>query len=662
MTSPLRAALPHGLPLLLVAVLSLPGGARAEGWPLRLTGPQARADLTSPSADKRVAAARVLGRHGDAEQAVGALSDALRGERDARVRSALARALARRGDPSAVPALVQVLEMADEGGRPAVTMALGALATGPALRALVEALLQPASEAAATAALARVGPAAVPHLVRGLGSEGAIDKVIPLLGQAGDVTAVPPLIPHTEHARAGVRAAAVQALGALGDDRAVRAVVARLDDSSEEVRSAAVEALGALGGPAEVPLLRRRVQDGRRAERLAALAALLRVHAAQARPFLAGALRAGGPATAEARRLVLDHPHPALLPLLGRLVAEGDADAADALARVDGGRGLALLAAALDRSTDPAARAPLVRALAVGLRRWAADSGMAAARASLAAALDPADPRAWVLGALARLPAAGDWARAGLASADPAHRSAAAHALGLLGHARHATPVAQAALREDDPTAFAALAHAAVMLDAQVPLGPMQALLRRAAVAPDALVLAARSLEGALPAERRALREHARRSLRADDPRLRAAAARSLAEAGDITAWRALVTRLDDPAPEVRLAAARALECLAPDPAIPALRARWRIEEDPWVRHALRDAAEAGRRRPVRGFGAGGREVLRVRIASEGAAAPVTVDVVLPDGRWLRLPSLVTGELFVADLPAGTVDVCVRVA
>jgi hypothetical protein len=36
------------------------------------------------------------------------------------------------------------------------------------------------------------------------------------------------------------------------------------------------------------------------------------------------------------------------------------------------------------------------------------------------------------------------------------------------------------------------------------------------------------------------------------------------------------------------------------------------------------------------------------------------VDVVLPDGRWLRTSALEGGELLLPDLPAGEADVSVR--
>jgi HEAT repeat protein len=153
-----------------------------------------------------------------------------------------------------------------------------------------------------------------------------------------------------------------------------------------------------------------------------------------------------------------------------------------------------------------------------------------------------------------------------------------------------------------------------------------------------------------------------RSALRDQDPRTRAAAARALAIARDRSAWRALVTRLDDGAPEVRLAAALALESLGVPEARDALLAGARVEEDPAVASALLDAAEPTERSrgpvPRRG-----NEIFRARVVAEEAEAiaRVMIDIVLPDGDWLRIATLETGEIVLADLPAGSADLRVRV-
>jgi len=136
----------------------------------------------------------------------------------------------------------------------------------------------------------------------------------------------------------------------------------------------------------------------------------------------------------------------------------------------------------------------------------------------------------------------------------------------------------------------------------------------------------------------------------------------ALATAEDRTAWRALAVALDDPAREVRLAVARALERLAVPDAAAEIEARLRVEDALDVRSALADAAGAAERRPASHRGMRGQEVLRVRVMAAGAqeAEPIPVDVLLPDGRWLRTETLPGGELLLADLPSARADVRVR--
>ncbi len=118
---------------------------------------------------------------------------------------------------------------------------------------------------------------------------------------------------------------------------------------------------------------------------------------------------------------------------------------------------------------------------------------------------------------------------------------------------------------------------------------------------------------------------------------------------------------LDDPAPEVRHAAARALSALGSDLSRAAIGRRLRVEEDEIVAQALRDARAGGRPFPARGLV--GDQVLRVRVVTGSGVADsrIPVDVVLPDGRFLRMRTLSSGELLIVDLPSGSADVRVRV-
>ncbi|HJL19155.1 MAG TPA: hypothetical protein RMH99_26055, partial [Sandaracinaceae bacterium LLY-WYZ-13_1] len=94
----------------------------------------------------------------------------------------------------------------------------------------------------------------------------------------------------------------------------------------------------------------------------------------------------------------------------------------------------------------------------------------------------------------------------------------------------------------------------------------------------------------------------------------------------------------------------------------PALEAVARVEPRAAVRATLEAAARAeGRPPPALGRW---RRTLYVHIATAPglvAVAPhLAVDVLLPDGRWLRELSLTGGEVVVPDLGAGEAEVQVR--
>jgi hypothetical protein len=101
----------------------------------------------------------------------------------------------------------------------------------------------------------------------------------------------------------------------------------------------------------------------------------------------------------------------------------------------------------------------------------------------------------------------------------------------------------------------------------------------------------------------------------------------------------------------VRLAAARALAAIGGAQAAQALRVQARVERDPLVRAAaLGETTPAVPAAPL---------VLEARVRTE--AAPTherpLLDVLLDDGRWLRMRTLPAGELILEDLPAGQADV-----
>ncbi|MCS6962673.1 HEAT repeat domain-containing protein [Thermoflexus sp.] len=96
-----------------------------------------------------------------------------------------------------------------------------------------------------------------------------------LLGQLGDLRAVPSLIEAALHARDfGVQEAAVRSLGQLQDPRAIPALALLLRmEAPLPVRLAAVEALGAFHDPRAREALRGALNDPSEAVRAAARAA-----------------------------------------------------------------------------------------------------------------------------------------------------------------------------------------------------------------------------------------------------------------------------------------------------------------------------------------------------------------------------------------------------
>jgi HEAT repeat protein len=283
------------------------------------------------------------------------------------------------------------------------------------------------------------------------------------------------------------------------------------------------------------------------------------------------------------------------------------------------------------------------------------------------AAAEMSVERSLVLRSVARDPRVGPLLVSSLGADDASVRAAAARGLELLADRRYSPAVAAALASERDSEVFRRLAAAATLLGAEVPYPALRRQLSSIETASEALVAAAGSLSRYGARRSSYLRSAFREALRAEDPRVRAGAARALLVCDDREAWRALVFTLDDAVPEVRLAAASALAHLAVAEATPAIEARWRVEEDPRVLPALLDAAAAPDRRPVRAPELGGRagdESVRVRIVAVGeeGRSGVPVEILLPDGRWLRMRTLPSGELVVVDLPAAVVDVRVKVA
>jgi HEAT repeat protein len=222
-------------------------------------------DLTHRDWQKRRASAEALGRLGSAAaDAVPGLIVALTDVHDA-VRKAAAEALAKiepdwprgTGAAAAVAGLVQVL-----GGR--------------------------SSEAAqhASAALSRIGRAAVPALAEALADEERDTRQVAaarVLGRIGAeaAAAVPTLTQALRSEHTHVRQAAAEALAGIGPAAApaVPALADKLSDWSPAVRQATAEALGRVGPAADVavPALIQLLSDREETARQAAVTALVRI-------------------------------------------------------------------------------------------------------------------------------------------------------------------------------------------------------------------------------------------------------------------------------------------------------------------------------------------------------------------------------------------------
>ena len=241
------------LPIGLLAQDATYDGRTAAEW---------AAQLDSPTASERSAAAVALGRLGpQGAAAVPQLAELL-GDDDEEVRANAAWALGHVG-PAAAEAVAELADaLLDDSaavrGRAAVALgALGASAA-PAAEVLRDGLrdADPASRAAMAGALWCVsGEAgeALPVLLEMLGSDDAPSRrqAAQALERVGPLAAVaaPALVTALGDDAARVRAAAARALAAIGtaDEGIIAALAAAAEDDDEDVRTAAGEALTTLG-------------------------------------------------------------------------------------------------------------------------------------------------------------------------------------------------------------------------------------------------------------------------------------------------------------------------------------------------------------------------------------------------------------------------------
>jgi HEAT repeat protein len=129
--------------------------------------------------------------------------------------------LGRRGDKTALPELIQMLESGDEVWAIPAANVLGEMGEGQAAEALVEAIAGhlPGLHRAAAQALQEMRGPAVPALIRALGHPDTHVRwhAARSLGKISDLRAVPGLLKALEDADSGVRWLAGEALGELGD-------------------------------------------------------------------------------------------------------------------------------------------------------------------------------------------------------------------------------------------------------------------------------------------------------------------------------------------------------------------------------------------------------------------------------------------------------------
>jgi HEAT repeat protein len=243
-------------PIAIPRLLPLLGDARKE---LRFAAVEALGQIRAPEAvaplvaalrepdrNLRRAAAEGLGEIADPRSAPDLLV-ALEDEHWS-VRSAAATALGKVASPKATLALVARADDSDDTVRRAAVLALGELRDPRAAPRLVEALSDPALQAAARESLRKLGPQVLAEMEqamrRGGVSADARKLLVDLAGRFEDPAARRLLLLGLEDESPAVRAEAAAALGDGGFREALRPLVDRkASDPSPEVRQAAATAL-----------------------------------------------------------------------------------------------------------------------------------------------------------------------------------------------------------------------------------------------------------------------------------------------------------------------------------------------------------------------------------------------------------------------------------
>jgi len=400
-------------------------------------------------------------------------------------------------------------------------------------------------------------PRAVAPLARALSdADGAVRiGAIEALGVQGSPDAVPPLLGKLDDPSPAVRAELARALAHIGDRRAVVPLIGKVEDSVPEVREAVARALGDLGDPRAAAAIVLQLRDASPEVRVVALTALGKVHGSDT-------VDAISPLATD-RNTTVRH---AALATLGMLANGGSAEALHVLVTRLG----------LDEDASAELEASPVREALV----LAGDPAVAPLRALLhgggaAAAVTSAS---WVLGALRASAASPDILAAVRRGTLPA--AYALHALSTAGTPDDLAVVLEFVGSENPRVRVLALAAARALLDPVHPDGravePLLALARTPRLPSSELVKviellgrtgaarAAAPLQGFVHSRDVTIELAAIDALSAlgptSAPATDPARAQATSPAGAATDTdEALLARIRDPLPEVRLHAADAL-------------------------------------------------------------------------------------------------------
>ena len=610
--------------------------------------------LHSQDISVREQAALALAEVGHPSRARELLMEALLRESVPQVQIAILSSLTIRAHPDLLEGLTHFFYHQDADLAEPAALAIAAIGTSKALRTLVEALT-PQNEhtaRAATVALSRVGLEAAPAVLQWLREEPDSIAAIRLLGELRDVEAVPILVSLSGSDQHAVRIASIQALGQIGDDRGRVAVLRALDDSIPNVAQAAWHSLPNVGLPQDASRVETQLLQSDGSYRRFYLETLLELSPARATAIVRSWVGSEDPHLLRiASELVIARPVPDFIPILYGLFQEGSRreQAASALAEVEGGQGFSVL---LREISHPEAQ----RELAVLVRRWRhllSNTQKQQAYARLREIYARQSPsrrlRTLVLRALAGDDSILEDVERMLRDTDAEVRDAAAHAAWLIGDPRLEGIVSRLIREERDVNVLRRLFLAAQAVGANPEKHFLRYALHQPELAPEAALLVGRLARTSR--HTRLWEQELRRLLRSPQPRARSCAAWALGRLGAPSAWRALFHRVrTDPALEVRRAAARALARLRSSRGGAYLLSYRFVEDDEDIIRWLDDAAHR-RRTPF----TEGNQVLRFRLSTQNTGIPL--DLVLSDGRWLRMRTLSSGDLILADLTESSVDV-----